>query len=118
MKVSEIYFEKADAHICYYIGQNAQDNFFVLDNAKPDDLWFHLEDMSSCHVVASIPEHHNIDRKTLKQIIKTGALLCKTNTLKARPLHNINVMYTTVKNVSKSPTCGTVHAEKAQTISV
>jgi predicted ribosome quality control (RQC) complex YloA/Tae2 family protein len=116
MKVTEIYFEKPDISISFYIGQNAKDNFFVLDNSKPDDIWFHLKDISSCHVVASIPEQNCIDRKGMKQIIKTGALLCKTNTLKARTMNNIEVMYTSVKNVSKCRISGSVVAEKTQTV--
>jgi predicted ribosome quality control (RQC) complex YloA/Tae2 family protein len=111
MKVTEIHFDKEDISIQFYIGQNASDNFFVLDNSKPTDIWFHLKDISSCHVVASIPEDIKIDKKTMKKIINTGALLCKQNTLKAKSMYNIPVMYTFVEHVAKTKVPGSVIAE-------
>ena len=57
MKITEIYFDKIKTTITFYIGKSAQDNFDIIDNANPNDLWFHLADYSSCHVVATMPEN-------------------------------------------------------------
>ena len=44
-------------NITFYIGRNSQENFDIIDQADCDDLWFHLNDLPSCHVVASIPSN-------------------------------------------------------------
>lgn len=116
MKVSEIYFQKKDITITFYIGQNANDNFLILDNANPSDLWFHIKDISSCHVIANIPQDFIKDKKFIKQIVNTGALLCKTNTSKMRSMNNVEVIYTEVENVEKTNIMGTVIALKTKTV--
>ena len=65
--------------IVYKIGENSKDNFVIIDNSLPTDLWFHIEGCSSCHVIASIPQDIKLDKKQLRQIIKQGALVCKEN---------------------------------------
>ena len=94
--------------ITYVIGKNAQDNFNIIDNSKPNDIWFHLDENPSCHVIALISD--NIDRlnkKELNKIIKRGALICKDNS-KCKSDTNINVVYTFIKNVKKTEKIGTV----------
>jgi len=92
--------------IQYQIGQNAQDNFDIIDAAKPDDLWFHLYHFSSSHVVASMPE--NLSKKEKSYIAKQGAVLCKQNS-KFKSGKDIEIIYTPVCNVVKSIPIGSVH---------
>ena len=111
MKITEIYFDKIKTTITFYIGKNAQDNFDIIDNANPNDLWFHLADYSSCHVIASMPEDDDeieIDKKTLKQIIQTASLLCRKNTQKIENIQNVRVVYTKIENVEKTEKKGCV----------
>ena len=93
--------------VVYYIGTNAEDNFAVIDKGEPTDYWFHANDISSCHVVVSIPD--DIDKKGLRTIIKRGALICKQNTNKLRTLNDVEIMYTKVKNVIKTDIPGLVN---------
>lgn len=116
MKTTDIYFQKENICVTFYIGQNANDNFYVIDNSKPTDIWFHLKDISSCHVVACMPEDINIDKKFMKKIINTGALLCKTNTLKAKTIDNVEVIYTSIQFVTKTKVPGSVIAEKTKIV--
>ena len=116
MKLTEIYFDKEDINISFYIGQNANDNFFILDNSKPNDLWFHLKDISSCHVIASIPEEFKLSKKVIQKIINTGALLCKSNTSKTKSMKNVEVLYTLVKDVQKTKIIGSVIAENTKVV--
>ena len=110
MKITEIYFDKLKTTITFYIGQNAQDNFDIIDNANPCDLWFHLADYSSCHVIATMPEDDDIkiDKKVLKQIVNSAALLCRKHTQKIENLQNVKVVYTNIENVEKTEKKGCV----------
>ena len=87
-------------NIVYKIGQNAQENWDLLDNSA-NFVWFHLRSFPSCHVVE-------------------GANLCLKNT-KYRNLKNVKVNYTPLKNIKKADTIGAVHFisnKKVRTITI
>ena len=46
-----------------------------VNKASENYIWVHVNNISSCHVICKIPVA--FDRKEMKYIIKTGALLCK-----------------------------------------
>ena len=106
MKTKIIYIKEIDREITFYIGENKNDNFNVIDMGTENDLWFHANAVSSCHIVAILPE--NIEKKDLRYIIKMGSLLCKMNTNKLRTLSNIEIVYTQIKNVEKMSIPGCV----------
>ena len=102
MKEETVYFD--NIAIVYYIGTNAEDNFAVIDKGGPDDFWFHAKDVSSCHVVANLPD--GIDKK---RFVKCGALLCKQNTNKLKNFDKVEIIYTTLNNVVKTDIPGLVN---------
>jgi predicted ribosome quality control (RQC) complex YloA/Tae2 family protein len=106
MKTEDIYIHKIKETITFYIGKNAKDNFDVIDMGSSEDIWFHANDESSCHVIAIIPE--NLDKHGIKSIIKIGAQLCKQNTKKLSSLNNVEIMYAQLKNVTKTSIPGAV----------
>jgi predicted ribosome quality control (RQC) complex YloA/Tae2 family protein len=114
MKIETIFIDELDKEFTFYIGENKNDNFNVIDNANDNDLWFHANNISSCHVVALIPER--FDKKYLKYIIKWGALLCKTRTSKLKDLNDVEIMYTYLSNVTKTKTPGLVNVKNKKTI--
>mgnify|MGYP001024478458 CR=1 FL=1 len=92
----------------YYIGENQNENFDVIDKGGVDDLWFHASNKSSCHVVAILPDF-KLSKKLKQLIIKKGAILCKINTNSLKSLNNVKVTYTKIKNVIKTTIPGTVN---------
>ena len=106
MKTEKLFLQGLNREITFYIGQNKNENFDVIDKGDPDDLWFHANEISSCHVVAIIPK--DISSKELKYIIKAGALLCKRYTSKLKNLPDIEIIYTQVKNIEKTEYLGCV----------
>ena len=101
-----VYFDRLGFGIQYFIGQNAKDNFDILDLASPDDWWFHVLDKPSCHVIAKLPG--KFDRDDLRHVKKQGAVLC-------RQYSSVNekekIMYAKVKHVQKTEIIGQVHVE-------
>jgi predicted ribosome quality control (RQC) complex YloA/Tae2 family protein len=106
MKTKTLFVQGLNREITFYIGENQSENFDVIDLGKPDDIWFHANNISSCHVVAVIPE--DIKKNDLRYIIKIGALLCKSNTNKLKSLNNVDIIYSQVKNVIKTLVPGCV----------
>ena len=91
MKIITRYIDSIKCDIAYRIGQNAADNFCIIDASNEPDLWFHIESSPSCHVVASI-ENRTYDKKQLHKIAIQGAMLCKQNS-KYKSDKNISVVY-------------------------
>lgn len=106
MKTEILFLQGLNREITFYIGQNKNENFDVIDMGKPDDLWFHANEISSCHIVAEIPA--DILDKEIKYIIKAGALLCKKYTNKLRNVNDLEIIYTKVKYVEKTQYSGCV----------
>jgi predicted ribosome quality control (RQC) complex YloA/Tae2 family protein len=110
MKTESVYISRLNQSVTYHIGQNAKDNFVVIDNAEsPLDIWFHAAEESSCHVVCLVPSV--MDKKVRHLIIKQGALLCKMNTPKLRSIKNAEIIYTEIGNVKKTHIDGQVSLE-------
>ena len=116
MKVEEIYIESLDKTVTFYVGKNAKDNFKIIDMCEPHDLWFHIKNESSCHVIALIASIKDLEKKELKEIIEEGAKLCKENTLKVSALKNVAIDYTFLKNIQKTKTIGSVLVHNVKTI--
>lgn len=106
MKTEVLFLQGLNREITFYIGQNKNENFDVIDMGKPDDLWFHANEISSCHVVAIIPE--GLKNKEKKYIIKAGGLLCKKYTNKLKSSHDVEIIYTEIKNIEKTQYSGCV----------
>lgn len=86
--------------IIYKVGQNAQENWDLL-NLNENFTWLHLKAFPSCHVVIEAEE-------LTEEEIYEGAHLCLQNT-KYRNLKNIKVNYTSLKNIKRADKIGAVH---------
>ena len=85
------------------IGQNAQENWVLLEDSSPHHLFFHLTSFPSCYLIFSYPE----DEKITETIKIELAQLCLMNT-KYKKAKNIKVDCTTCKNIKKGGVIGEV----------
>lgn len=120
MRTEKVVFDKMDITIHYLIGENAKDNFAVIDEALKTDIWIHAEKVSSCHVVALFQDpSRKFNAREFSEIVKKGAELCKFYTNKLRMLtKKITFIYTEIQHVTKTKTAGLVIATHTGTISV
>ena len=90
--------------IIIYIGQNAKDNWNILDTSKQENelfWWFHLKTLPSSHII--------VKAETLTNVLITyAAYLCKQST-KYRKYNKIAVSYTQCNNVFKDGPVGSVN---------
>lgn len=82
------------------IGENAQENWDLIDNSNENYTWMHLNSFPSCHIVI---ENENPSNELLLE----GARLCKDNT-KYRNLKNLKICYTLISNLIKGKEIGSV----------
>ena len=85
------------------IGENQKDNDMIISKSKQTDVWFHLANLPSCHVILSCTKKHPVTKK----MIKYCAALVKQHT-KYRNIKKIKVNYTTIKNIRKTGVKGEV----------
>jgi predicted ribosome quality control (RQC) complex YloA/Tae2 family protein len=109
------YIDAINEYIEYRVGQNAKENFDLIDDSEADDIWFHISQLPSCHVVASIPPHKQYDKNIIKKIAIQGAVICKQFS-KYKSEKVVHVMYTPIHHVIKTPTVGAVSVEEYKTI--
>ena len=96
------------------IGKNKNENWSIIDDASGSDLWFHISEMPSCHVILKTDEKINL---VPRQVIKRCAYLCKINS-SAKTLSKCDVIYAPVSNVKKTDIVGQVTVTQCKNISV
>jgi len=101
--------EIEDKQYDIYIGKNANGNEEIIKNCHPNSLWFHIDNISSAHVILE-SKGDDIPKRFLIQIANI-LLETKHN----RP-NNVNVIYTQVKNVKLTKKLGTVIPSRTKII--
>ncbi len=92
------------------IGQNALENTEIVASASADDVWFHVDNSPSCHVLL---KHNNT--KAPRQVIKRCAYLCKINS-KAKYERTSQIVYTRACNVTLTNIPGKVKLTECKTL--
>ena len=122
MKIITRHIDCLKLDISYVVGGNAQENHDIIDAAQPDDIWFHISNQPSCHVIASMPTDHIITKPELHRILKQGALICiqqsNVEISKSNKSNKTDVEWTRIQNVTKMDIPGKVLAEKVRIISI
>jgi predicted ribosome quality control (RQC) complex YloA/Tae2 family protein len=120
MKIIE--FNVDEREFVIKIGTNAQENWFLIDNSKADDLWFHVNEHPSGHVVVE----EKTEKKKLKKSNKTFgyphelilecAKYCKNQSKLKK--NNCKIIYTTINNIRKGSVVGSVITKNVKILSM
>lgn len=106
MFISTISLNFLTEPIEFMCGKNAKENQELVLMSDPGDLWFHLEDGPSAHLVLKTNDL-SLNKKQIKKIAKCGAMelkkLSKSKNVKKLPIH-----YTYISNVETTDTDGLV----------
>jgi predicted ribosome quality control (RQC) complex YloA/Tae2 family protein len=117
MKELYIIDNKIGRELIYWIGESAQDNWDIIDLASQNDIWFHLADHPSAHVILRMEP--DLDRKAIsKQTLIHCAAQCKLHSKFSNisSKQKMRAIYTEVKNVSKGDKPGAVYTKKVGSI--
>lgn len=96
------------------VGESAQENWNLISDSSQNDIWFHVKDHPSCHVVLKINEYKKSPHKS---VINYCASLCKEGS-KLKLNKNINIIYTNIKNVKKADEIGSVTTKNTKIIKI
>lgn len=109
MKETTIFVEENNKEYSILIGENARDNENIIKISHPEDIWFHVDNMSSAHIILK-SEGDKIPKKYLNKISGLFKEYSKKFTCK------YNVIYTSIKNVKLTKIPGAVTTSNVKKI--
>ena len=101
MRTESIFITENSKEYQVIIGRNKYENEQIIKSSYSNDIWFHLNDYSSCHIILKSGDD-NIPKKYLTNIAKMFSLYKK-----GLP-KNYKVIYTNIKNIKLTGDIGTV----------
>ena len=102
------YYETSDSHLIY-VGKDKFENEDLLKWAFDEDVWFHVDNLSSAHVYLRLGDSESIE-SVPNECIEECAILVKKNSIEGCKKEKVDVCYTPWTNLrnSKSTEVGQV----------
>ncbi|KAE9396130.1 DUF814-domain-containing protein [Gymnopus androsaceus JB14] len=84
-----------------YMGRDKVENEELIKYAWPQDIWFHVDKLSSAHVYLRMPE--SMSWEDIPEALLTDcAQLVKANSIEGNKKDNITIIYTPADNLKKT----------------
>ncbi|CAD6236763.1 unnamed protein product [Miscanthus lutarioriparius] len=85
-----------------YMGADKNENEELIKYGLPEDVWFHVDKVSSAHVYLRLKKGETID--TISEgLLEDCAQLVKAHSIQGKKMNNVEVIYTPWSNLKKSP---------------
>jgi len=84
-----------------YMGLDKHENEELIAWGWPEDVWFHVDKLSSAHVYLRLQEGQSIDTIP-KVLVEDAAQLVKANSIMGNKQNDIDVVYTMWENLHKT----------------
>uniref|UniRef100_A0A0C9RXH5 TSA: Wollemia nobilis Ref_Wollemi_Transcript_5834_1332 transcribed RNA sequence n=1 Tax=Wollemia nobilis TaxID=56998 RepID=A0A0C9RXH5_9CONI len=85
-----------------YMGLDKHENEELIKYGFPEDVWFHVDKLSSAHVYLRMHKGQTIDDIT-EPLLEDCAQLVKANSIQGNKVNNIDIVYTPWSNLRKTP---------------
>ena len=110
------YFECCDPQYVIYMGKDKYENEELMKYGFPEDVWFHVDDLSSAHVYLRRPYGQSLEEVNADAIAEMCQLV-KNNSIEGSKTGKVDVIYTEFTNLKKTPSMETgsvtFHDQKA-----
>ncbi|CBY34507.1 unnamed protein product [Oikopleura dioica] len=84
-----------------YMGRDKFENEALIHNGWPEDLWFHVDDLSSAHVYLRLPRGETFE-SVPEEVVEECASLVKANSIKGCKMSETKIVYTPWENLKKT----------------
>ncbi|KAK2725139.1 coiled-coil domain-containing protein 25-like [Artemia franciscana] len=88
--------------VTLYVGADKYENEELIKWGWPEDVWFHVDKLSSAHVYVRLQPGQTID-DIPGAVLEDCAQLVKANSIQGNKMNNIDVVYTMWTNLKKTP---------------
>ncbi|KAJ3289241.1 hypothetical protein HK104_007637 [Borealophlyctis nickersoniae] len=85
-----------------YMGKDKYENEELIKYGWPEDVWFHVDKLSSAHVYLRLEKGQSWENIP-EELLIDCAQLCKANSIEGNKKNNIVVIYTPWSNLKKTP---------------
>jgi len=96
------YFKSRCEQYTIYMGKDKYENESLIKYGLPEDVWFHVDDLSSAHVYLRMKPGMTLDDLTDSDLLTDCAALVKANSIQGCKKNNVYVVYTRWKNLKKT----------------
>ena len=97
-----LFFTPRRQEFMLYMGRDKVENEDLIAYGLPEDIWFHVDALSSAHVYVRLPEGltiEDIDDETLEDCCQ----LVKANSIQGNKENDVDIVYTPWGNLKKTP---------------
>eukprot|EP00941_MAST-03F_sp_MAST-3F-sp1_P002049 g2049.t1 len=118
-----VYYYKICKGFTVYVGKDKMENEILLQYGFPEDVWFHVDNLSSAHVYLRFPEPGTKHKpcsdlsKIPEDVVNECCQLVKHNSIEGCKRAEVDVVYTPFPNLKKTKdmVAGAVgyHSQKA-----
>ncbi|KIJ54478.1 hypothetical protein M422DRAFT_24423 [Sphaerobolus stellatus SS14] len=85
-----------------YMGKDKVENEDLIKYAWPQDVWFHVDKLSSAHVYLRLPDVIKSWEEIPEPLLVDCAQLVKANSIEGNKKDNITIIYTPADNLKKT----------------
>ncbi|CEL56905.1 Coiled-coil domain-containing protein 25 OS=Danio rerio GN=ccdc25 PE=1 SV=1 [Rhizoctonia solani AG-1 IB] len=85
-----------------YMGKDKEENEDLIRYGWPQDVWFHVDKLSSAHVYLRLPHTIESWEKIPQELLVDCAQLVKANSIEGNKKDNITIIYTPWDNLKKT----------------
>mmetsp|Transcript_6328 Transcript_6328/g.9468 ORF Transcript_6328/g.9468 Transcript_6328/m.9468 type:complete len:214 (-) Transcript_6328:62-703(-) len=94
------YFRSSDGYVIY-MGADKYENEDLIKYGLPEDVWFHVEDLSSAHVYLRLNKNERLEDVPQSSIQECSQLV-KANSIEGCKLNHVHIIYTRWRNLKKT----------------
>ncbi|THH14967.1 hypothetical protein EW146_g5435 [Bondarzewia mesenterica] len=91
-----------DPPVTIYMGRDKVENEDLIKYAWPQDVWFHVDKLSSAHVYLRLPESIASWESIPEPLLIDCAQLVKANSIEGNKKDNLTIIYTPGSNLKKT----------------
>lgn len=95
------FFKSRCGEFTIYMGKDKYENEDLIKYGLPEDVWFHVDDLSSAHVYLRMKPGMTLDDIS-EDLLLDCASLVKANSIQGCKKNNVYVVYTRWKNLKKT----------------
>lgn len=96
-----LYYKTVDPSYFVYVGRDKHENEDLIKHGWDNDVWFHVDKLSSAHVYLRLKDGETID-SIPEDVVRDCAQLVKHNSIEGNKMNNVGVVYTMWGNLKKT----------------
>lgn len=97
-----VYYYTTSEGYTMYMGEDKHENEHLIAYGLPEDVWFHVSDLSSAHVYLRMRRGQTLNDIS-PETINECAVFVKANSIKGCKERRVKIVYTRWKNLHKTP---------------